>query len=484
MHVIPQQSHFTSNETCMVKEGVIHSLHFSFAVWNTCPQNWTERDVTQKCQDDDQSDFLRNLPVFDKDSHVHYRNIFCARCNGAVNTSFWKLQFNCDKWMNVTTFNFGTDMVQIPQNCWIVKFRSGPHQLQSQLKKCIPRFQDCQSITRKNNGSYCQTECLRYAFPVCSKNIRYRNPQCALCNGIKLDAMDRKCEFDDHGITPTLTILFDFSSTSKYSVLVNDYREYVFKRTEKEYSCRPDEAFDPYADSCKKIVSIESQPKDQGKRNETGEGDREGVTIELGIGSVDSHLSNKHNESHAWNTNCTAIAFNKTEYALLPNGSVYVRPHNKIYSNMTYTIRDSRLLLCVNFSRNFTKARKDVGSEYQISKTPASLELLSSIGCIVSMVSLVLLLITYILFAELRNLTGKIIINLAMALLLYQSAFFSAVKNDNAGICQAVAVLLHFFVLSSFTWMNVMAFDVRRIFTSISGNAGVCRVYWSCFDAA
>ena len=86
-----------------------------------------------------------------------------------------------------------------------------------------------------------------------------------------------------------------------------------------------------------------------------------------------------------------------------------------------------------------------------------------------SMLSLVLLLITYVLFAELRNVPGKIIINLAISLLLYQSVFFSAVKNDDPDTCFAVAVLLHFFVLSSFTWMNVMAYDVRRTFTNAAG---------------
>ena len=134
---------------------------------------------------------------------------------------------------------------------------------------------------------------------------------------------------------------------------------------------------------------------------------------------------------------------------------------------MTYVMLDNRLVLCVNFSRNSTRT----GSEKEIdkrkfTKTPVFFQLLTSIGYIVSVVSLGLLLITYILFAELRNLPGKIMINLTLSLLLYQSVLFSAVKNDDQDLCLAVVVLLHFFVLSSFTWMNVMAYDVHRIFTS------------------
>ncbi|XP_078374510.1 adhesion G protein-coupled receptor L4-like [Oculina patagonica] len=399
-HVYPPTSPLNSNETCLVPQGVIHQSYSSYAVWNTCPQNWTDRIVRQQCQDEDQNDLLRNLPVFDEDSEEHYRNVFCAKCNGAT-------------------------------------------------QKCIPKFQDCHYISpnSKKNGSYCQTECLRYAFPVCSQNIRFRNPQCALCNGFKLNDQDSGCEFDDYGTTPSLTILFDFTSTSKYIVHVKDWKNDVFKNTEKEFSCQTDEVFDPFVGNCKKIVSTRSQAT-----NNT---------------SDDDHLQGKHNESQNWNANCTVIAFNKTDFVQLSNGSIYLKPHNKLYNNMTYMLRDSKLLLCVNFSRNFSRTEKE-GGKQTITKTPALLQLLSAIGCIVSMVSLVLLLITYIVFAELRNLPGKIIINLALSLLLYQSLFLSAVKTDDQDTCLAIAVLLHFFVLSSFTWMTVMAYDMRRIFTNIS----------------
>ncbi|KAL9971187.1 hypothetical protein ACROYT_G023680 [Oculina patagonica] len=468
-HVYPQRSPSTSNETCLRLEGVIHPSYISYAVWNTCPKNWTDRIVRQQCQDEDQNDLLRNLPVFDEDSDVHYRNIFCARCNGAVKTAFWKLRFDCNSSgsFNLKSFSLGNDKILLPspENCLIDKL-PGAGELPSQLKKCIPRFQDCHNISPEKNGYYCQTECLRYAFPVCSQNIRFRNPQCALCNGFKLNDLERRCEMDDHGAISSLTILFDFSSTSKYTVQVKDWKNYVIKNTEKEFSCQTDEIFDPFAGNCKKIVSTRSHTtKHEHESNDTEV--HRGIRTELNNGSDDDHLQSKHNESQNWNTNCTVISFNETDFVQLSNGSIYVKPHNKIYNNMTYAIRDSKLLLCVNFSRNFSRTEKKGGKHY-ITKTPALLQLLSAIGCIVSMVSLVLLLMTYILFAELRNLTGKIIINLALSLLLYQSVFLSAVKPDDHNTCLAIAVLLHFFVLSSFTWMSVMAYDVRRIFTNVS----------------
>ena len=340
-------------------------------------------------------------------------------------------------------------MVLFNHNCSVDKTPK-QHQL-NYLRRCIPRFQDCHNISYVKNESSCQRDCLRYAFPVCTfhEKIRFRNPQCALCNGFKPNDLETECQSGSSGESPPLTILFDFSSTSKYSVVVEDRKENVVKTAKKELSCSLDEVYDPYLSTCKKTVSTESQTAGRMKDNKTEE--------------------NRGNSS-GLHPNCTFISFNNTDYVKLSNGSVYLKLHGKLYNNMTYLILDNRLLLCVNFSRNSPRSGPEKEfDKRRISKTPASLQILTSIGCIASMVSLVLLLITYLMFAELRNLPGKIIVNLTLSLLLYQSVFFSAVKNDHQELCLAIAVLLHFFALSSFAWMNVMAYDVHRIFTS-SGN--------------
>lgn len=174
------------NETCFaLKNEEIQAKYTGYAVRNTCPQNWTERSVRQKCQDEDYSDLLRNLPVFDEDSLLTYKNVFCARCNGALNTTYWKLQFDCETWFNVTDFDLTNSMVLFHHNCSVDKTPE-QHQLNF-LRRCIPRFQDCHNISHVKNESYCQTDCMRYAFPVCSylDKTRFRNPQCALCNGFK-----------------------------------------------------------------------------------------------------------------------------------------------------------------------------------------------------------------------------------------------------------------------------------------------------------
>ena len=481
-----QTNPLSSNKICY-KVG--ESYH-GYVFWNKCPKKWKDKSVLQKCHDEDPNDLLRKLPVFDIDRHVTYKNIFCAKCNGAENTTYWKLRFNCKTWFNVTTSDLRNNLTLLHKKCAVD--RSPQDNQLNFLKRCIHWHQDCLKVSQEKNESYCQTECLRYALPVCTtyRAKRFRNPQCALCNGFKPRHLTD--DYPTGGLNPSLTILFDFSSTSKYSITVEDKQEGVVQSTEKTWSCSSGEVYDPYAGSCRKIAPSGSHNGQiLTKYNESQEWSPNCTAIEfnktdyeqLSNGSVYLKSHNKIYNNMTYtirndrlllcvnfssNPNCTAIAFNKTDYEQLSNGSVYLKPHNKIYNNMAYTIRNDRLMLCVNFSSNLTRAEKERG-QYEISKMSTSLQLLSSIGCIMSMASLVLLLITYILFAELRNLPGKIIINLALSLLLYQSVFFSAVKNDDRETCLAVAVLLHYFVLSSFTWMNVMAYDVHRIFTT-SGN--------------
>jgi len=78
-HINPQTSPLGVNETCFaLTTYAIQAQYAGYTVWNKCPQNWTERDVHQKCQDEDYSDLLRNLPVFNEDSLVTYKNATSA----------------------------------------------------------------------------------------------------------------------------------------------------------------------------------------------------------------------------------------------------------------------------------------------------------------------------------------------------------------------------------------------------------------------
>ena len=87
-------------------------------------------------------------------------------------------------------------------------------------------------------------------------------------------------------------------------------------------------------------------------------------------------------------------------------------------------------------------------------------------GTLLSIISLCFLLCVYLCFKELRNLPGKCLISLSVALLCYQAVLLGGAKSQEVDtLCKAVAILLHFFLLTAFSWMSVMAFDTARTFT-------------------
>ena len=118
-----------------------------------------------------------------------------------------------------------------------------------------------------------------------------------------------------------------------------------------------------------------------------------------------------------WNENCTSITFNRTDYTKLSNGLIYLVPNRKIDDKIAYMIQDHKLLLWVNFSQNITATDKGLRLS-KMKTTPKALQLVTLIGSIISMVSLIILLLTYFMFSKLRNLPRKIIINSAISLLL------------------------------------------------------------------
>ena len=432
--------------------------YVGFAVRNTCPRNWTDDIVRSKCQHEDQSDLFNYWPVFDRDRRITHRNVFCARCNGAENTSYWKLEATCSKWFNTTAFNLSDFMHFAHANC-SVKIRNT---LGQYLKQCIPRFQDCSGFGREKNGSYCQSQCLGYAFPVSfirnKKTIRFRNLQCALCNGFKPSSL--KIDYS-HGSSPSqkpsnsflppLTILFDFTSSFENRVTVTDRKMDFERNINHVWYCAANKLYDPYVGKCKSTVSLHPPQTD----TPISQSEK---TVPVDFISSETRL--------LLNLNCTFVPFNQSDYEQRLNGTVYIKPHHKIYEKTRYTIRGNILLLCVNFSRNGTVLAKQPSAGYLTKTTPTSLQIMTFAGCITSMASLLLLLAKYTLFSELRNLPGRIIINLSLSLLLYQGVFLTAMKTYSHEQCQAIAILLHCFVLCSFTWMNAMAYDVHKTFTS------------------
>jgi hypothetical protein len=89
-----------------------------------------------------------------------------------------------------------------------------------------------------------------------------------------------------------------------------------------------------------------------------------------------------------------------------------------------------------------------------------------SVGALtISLIAMIATLFTYALFSELRNVPGWNIINLNVSLIIAQLTFlFGSFFNEWPLFCFIISLLTHFGFLSSFFWMNVIAFDLHRNF--------------------
>ncbi|XP_068755906.1 uncharacterized protein [Montipora capricornis] len=295
--VNPRGNSLSQHEICRPVVNQHGPKYVGFAVRNTCPKNWTDEIVRHKCQNEDQSDLLNDWPVFDPHRRLTYRNVFCARCNGAVNTTYWRLEADCSDWFDTTAFNLSELMRFAHAKC-SVKIRESWVQY---LKQCIPRFQECSGIAigREKNGSYCQSQCLGYAFPVCfiiNKIVRFRNLQCALCNGFKPSYLKIDCFYQTGPLPPPppLTILFDFTTSFETRVTVIDEKRDLERIINHVCYCAANEVYDPYVGKCRSILSLHPPQSDP-------------------------TISQSEKTRKLLNLNCTFVAFNQSDYEQRPN---------------------------------------------------------------------------------------------------------------------------------------------------------------------
>ncbi|XP_060038930.1 adhesion G-protein coupled receptor G2 isoform X3 [Erinaceus europaeus] len=93
-----------------------------------------------------------------------------------------------------------------------------------------------------------------------------------------------------------------------------------------------------------------------------------------------------------------------------------------------------------------------------------ALTFITYIGCGFSSIFLSVTLVTYIAFEKIRrDYPSKILIQLCAALLLLNLVFLLdswIALYDIRGLCISVAILLHYFLLVSFTWMGLEAFHM------------------------
>ena len=373
----------------------------------------------------------KELPVFDRNNNVTYRSIACAKCNNAGNLSFWGLEIaNCRSQSleslqaNVTAIK--RFLKENDQCSWRYVPLSN---LEQPYKRCIPPDMVCAS-NQLPVMSVIRKLCSSYSMPIMIAGLNtlsFRNPHCALCQPNERKKGDAIQESFSQAANssiaggstvsssfpgPPRSILFDLSSSVLDEKVIQNAQppsaNYEDNLT-SSFNCGSSEA------NCTVIYG--------------------GEVCTLLTSPINRAIPIPLNSSRV--TVFASQVLQNQEKEMRLNGSVFylVCPDNQ---NPKDLLREA--------------SRTTFGQ-------------ITFAGTIVSIVSNCFLLVVYLSFKQLRNLPGKCLISLLSAMLCNHIIFLCAAKFQQDELyCKAIAICLHFFVLASFWWMSVMAFDTANAF--------------------
>jgi hypothetical protein len=187
--------------------------------------------------------------------------------------------------------------------------------------------------------------------------------------------------------------------------------------------------------------------------------------IQIPVGTI--AVCRQHLSRISTSCNGTYITLEEDEYVMLPNNSVYRNISKTVYNEGNYSRVNGSVVVCTEYSNKYTKRARQVERQHH----NTALVILTYIGLSLSVLCLVFVLVTYLLFGELRTLPGINLMNLSTALLV--ANVFWLIGSGQTGVaCVAIAVILHFTFLASFAWMSIIAFSTWKAFSS-AGNIGM-----------
>ena len=110
------------------------------------------------------------------------------------------------------------------------------------------------------------------------------------------------------------------------------------------------------------------------------------------------------------------------------------------------------------------------------------LDIITLVGCSVSIVCLFICLIVYSMFSSARNERSVINFNICLCLLLAEFLFlFGIGETGNYSLCFAVAVCLHYLFMASFMWMLVAGFQIYQLLVQVWEKESSRRVQYYLF---
>ena len=422
---------------------------------DSCPSPWRYTTTAQACMSTDHSaDPAVALPVSDRTTNFTYANIYCAMCHGkSRDLHHWSLRIQMmpmgprptlkDTRSTKTRWEVIPVGEIIPEKCILT-----PSEANTEPDTKIKRL--CRSYSNA----------ITVIDLIGSMNsLHIKNPHCALLSNPDLFVNKKVVCLSSHPIRfpPRLpSMLFVFSKLHPMA----EKSSYTQNVRVVKFNCQDSEIYDPFQNKCLAVHSA-------------GHSKSNNITVHSAGHSKSNNIKTTHtNTANTTNHICRGPRFSSPEFLVLCNNSVFIISHSKVYNNDSYILVNQTLILCANFSRNYTSRINDHKKAESFEKPPSdafALRILTYIGFSLSIIALLFLLVTYFLFSELRTYHGKMVMHLSCAMIAMQSVYFASDPVVvSSAVCAVMGALLHYFILAMFLWMSVIAHNTQTNFSSLS----------------
>ena len=164
---------------------------------------------------------------------------------------------------------------------------------------------------------------------------------------------------------------------------------------------------------------------------------------------------------------CPMLSLNASEYVILGNSSVLVTTTGEEYMRHEYTFDDDTLFICSPYLDQTYNVSFNVTHTVIMFEFDRVQQLVSVIGLLISIPALAIQFIVYMMVPVLRNIPGRCVLSLVASLFVAQLLFLvGTTRTQIHEVCVSLAAAMHYAFLATFFWMNVMAIDICRTFSS------------------
>ncbi|XP_064399443.1 uncharacterized protein LOC135345926 [Halichondria panicea] len=495
----------------------------SFWMVSSCPSSWSTDDATQALVRDNCVSLNSSLPpITDISTGMVYSNDFCAICNRARGFAVWQPDLACTSYVYEQLAAVGIqqllamDPTIFQTQCQTCSYQAPSLTSIPRPRSCFPSISSCldlsslEVLTRQELSEEMYTAMIKtcengpYDIVMTKSGTLYRNQNCAVCNGeqIYLCLTDSSTSLRTEiplecapvhrpleGIVPPLPtrngipFTITLSNLGGGQVQVSVMTEMVTVTVDCPdgeaalgLECRPTLCPEGYIENggrCAFLIGSSANTTTQCLSGFVALNISDYVFVDndtllyngqvlmiVEFDLIGQPVVCLNNSLFGEFFDCPSglVALNNSEFTDLGNNTI-------VYEEELFSIVEyddfGRPIIC---PPNGTTIVRSV----TIYSYPEGYFILTYIGCSLSVIGSAIVLLTYGIFKSLRTLPSLILMNVSAAILL--NNLFIIIGGPvtqafpNIELCKSVAICLHFFFLSQFSWMTIMSFQMARTF--------------------